>query len=40
MDSNIGEILCEAVDTIVSKRLEGLNYNVTQTCIIVNDSYK
>lgn len=40
MDSNIGEILCEAVDTIVSKRLQDLNYNITQTCIIVDNTQK
>lgn len=40
MSSNIGEIICEAVDTIVSKRLEGLNYNITQTCTIIDDTYK
>jgi hypothetical protein len=40
MDSNLGEIICEAVDTIVSKRLEGLKYDITKTCTIVDNSQK
>lgn len=40
MDSNLGEIICEAVDTIVSKRLEGLKYNTTKICTIVNIAYR
>ena len=38
MDSNIGEIVCEAIDTIVSKKLEDLKYNITETCIITDDT--
>ncbi len=36
MDSNLGEVICEAVDTIVSKRLEGLQYNITKFCTIID----
>lgn len=35
-----GEIICEAVDNIVSKKLEGLEFDITKTCRIVDDTYK
>ena len=35
-----GETICEAIDTIVSKKLEGLSYDITKICIIVDDTYK
>ena len=35
-----GETICEAIDTIVSKKLEGLSYDVTKTCIVTDDTYK
>ena len=35
-----GEVLCEAVDTIISKKLENLAYDITKTCIVVDDTYK
>jgi hypothetical protein len=35
-----GEVLCEAVDTIVSKKLENLAYDITKTCIVIDDTYK
>lgn len=37
---NYGETICEAIDTIISKRLEGLSYDITKTCIIIDDTYK
>jgi len=36
--SDIREIICTAVDTIVSKKLEGLEYDITKLCTIVDDS--
>ena len=38
MDSNLGEVLCEAVDTIVSKRLENLKYDITKFCTIIDNT--
>lgn len=35
-----GEIICEAVDTIVSKRMENLSYDITTTCTVIDDTYK
>lgn len=35
---DIREIICTAVDTIVSKKLEGLEYDITKLCTIVDDS--
>ena len=35
-----GEILCEAVSTIISKELEKLAYDVTRNCIVIEDTYK
>lgn len=35
-----GEVLCEAVDTIISKKLENLAYDITKTCIVIDDTYK
>lgn len=40
MDNNLGEIICEAVDTIVSKRLEDLKYDITKTCTIIDNAQK
>ena len=37
---NYGETLCEAIDTIISKKLEGLSYDITKTCIVIDDTYK
>lgn len=36
--NDIREIICTAVDTIVSKKLEGLEYDITKLCTIVDDS--
>jgi hypothetical protein len=32
------DIICQAVDEIVSKRLDGINYDNTITCAIVDCS--
>jgi hypothetical protein len=37
-DQNYGEILCQAVDEIVRTRLEGISYDQTILCTIVDDS--
>lgn len=37
---NYSEIICEAVDTIVSKKLEDLEFDVTKTCRIIDDTHK
>lgn len=37
---NYGEIICEAVSTIVSKEIEKLAYDVTKVCVIIDDTYK
>lgn len=38
MNQNYGEVLCQAVDEIVRKRLEGVSYDQTILCTIVDDS--
>lgn len=38
MSANYGEIICNAVDEIVSARLQGLQYDITRLCTVVNDS--
>lgn len=35
---NYGEIICNAVDEIVTAKLQGLQYDITKQCTIVNDS--
>lgn len=35
-----GEVFCEAVDTIIAKRLSGLEFDVTKTCRVIDDTYK
>lgn len=37
-NKNYGEIICQAVDTIVAERLAGLSYDQTVLCTVVNDS--
>ena len=37
---DIGEIICESVDTIVTERLRTVNFDATITCTIVDDSQK
>lgn len=37
-NKNYGEIICQAVDTIVTERLAGLSYDQTVLCTVVNDS--
>lgn len=39
MGLDYGEILCTAVDEIVSTRLQGLSYDITKMCTIVDDTY-
>lgn len=38
MSQNYGEVLCQAVDEIVRTRLEGISYDQTILCTIVDDS--
>ena len=42
MDSKLdyGEIFCTAVDQIITKKLEGLEYDITKLCTIVDDTHK
>lgn len=43
MDSNkldYGEIFCTAVDQIITKKLEGLEYDITKLCTIVDDTHR
>ena len=40
MSTDYSEIFCTAVDEIVSKRLENLEYDITKTCTIIDDSNK
>jgi uncharacterized Fe-S center protein len=37
---NYGEIICNAVDEIVTAKLQGLSYDITKQCTIVNDSLR
>lgn len=38
MDYNYSEIICTAIDEIVTAKLQGLEYDVTKQCTIVDDS--
>ena len=38
--NDICEIICTAVDTIVSSKLKGLQYDITKLCTIVDDSQR
>lgn len=38
MAPNYGEIICNAVDEIVTSKLQGLQYDITKLCTIVDDS--
>jgi hypothetical protein len=38
MNQNYGEVFCEAVDEIIRKRLEGISYDSTVLCRVVDDS--
>lgn len=40
MSVDYGEIVCTAVDQIINARLEGLQYNITKLCLIVDDSQR
>jgi hypothetical protein len=37
---NYGEAFCDAVDMLISRRLEGQSYDVTKVCTIIDDSQK
>lgn len=39
-NNNYGEILCTAIDEIISKRFEDLSYDISKVCTIVDDSSK
>ena len=36
--TNYGEVLCEAVDTIIKERLNGISFDKTILCTIIDDS--
>ena len=38
MDYNYSEIICTAIDEIVTAKLQGLEYDVTKQCTVVDDS--
>lgn len=38
MAPNYGEIICNAVDEIVTAKLQGLQYDITKLCTVVDDS--
>jgi hypothetical protein len=40
MSTDYSEIFCTAVDEIVSKKLENLEYDVTKVCTVIDDSDK
>ena len=37
---NYSEAFCDAVDILISKRLEGQSYDITKVCTITDDSQK
>ena len=39
-NKDYGQIMCEAVDTIIAKRLNGISYDQTVLCTIVDDTNK
>lgn len=39
MDQNYSEIICTAIDEIVTARLQGLEYDITKQCTIMDDTY-
>jgi hypothetical protein len=38
IENDYGQLFCEAVDTIVQKRLENISFDKTQLCTIIDDS--
>ena len=38
--TEISEIFCGAVDTIIGARLKELSYDITQSCVIINNDAK
>ena len=39
MSIDYGEIFCNAVDEIITSKLQGLQYDITKLCIIIDDTY-
>lgn len=39
MDQNYSEIICTAIDEIVTARLQGLEYDITKQCTVMDDTY-
>ena len=39
MERDYGEILCTAIDEIVSSRIQGIECDITKLCTIKDDSY-
>ena len=39
MDKDYCEIICTAIDEIVTAKLEGLEYDITKLCTITDDTY-
>lgn len=37
---NYGEVICQAVDQIITSKLQGLEYDITKLCTIVDDTQK
>lgn len=40
MENDYGEVICKAVDTIVTSKLRNVNYDVTKVCQIIDNSQK
>ena len=39
MGIDYGEIFCNAVDEIITSKLQGLQYDITKLCTIIDDTY-
>ena len=39
MGIDYGEIICTAVDEIVTRKLEGLQYDITKLCTVIDDTF-
>lgn len=40
MSNNYGETICTAIDEIVTAKLQGLQYDITKLCTIVDDEWR
>ena len=40
MENDYGEVICKAVDTIVTSKLRNVNYDVTKVCQIIDNSQR